>query len=760
MPKEGQPLSASKPVFRQVVDIPNDWGINRNAPLSTLPNSGASNALNGLPKGYTSGLSPNSGVPNAYSGVPSSPSDVIRPNNSSSAIVKFGASPPSSSPSSGGSVLEGAGGTASRIPISGLGKGLGIAGALLVLPQTASDFGAALGQLYTLPQQVQNQNEANRLAQVVRGNEAIAQLALERRIDNAVAPALREVPQGLSDGVVYQIKFYYDDKNRGGNPPTKFITVTAVGPIVCPVYQNGGIGFTTRGAFRYLVGSEYYTFNRYEVRRQDGQPETDNTPPEPSPNGSTPIPPIAGDIIGSPTIKIGGNAAKMLDAIDAANANFPKITPIDNASSPSPKLDPLQPKQSPSSANQPLNKVENPTPASFTASPSFQKVNPTDPQYANRNSVTPTEKDKKVATPITTQPPVNPNQTAVDLTDISLKIIGLGLGLGAALTGIDYLKNLNNQINQQTSNANQQTNAKQGVCDAMQPNQCGFEGVKQATTEATNPIKDIANSNNGLLTALNTALTAFIAFCQTTFGTILNLLNNQAIDRAVNMLNLAVNITNLLMLTESAGKALGSIADAVFALTPLQFTNDKGQKTTASTVFGQNASALVVNIIGSDNYASLKENLAVGNRIIKSSTNLLNQTSKILYQQSKQQQKTGVEVSNIANALIDNGVVNQNSYPKAANSPEANAAMTTDDTNIIQGKLGVIKQGIAGLKKITQTINSNVRLVKGIQKSFKGISDLVDGESKARKTIRNTAKTEAVRKAKFSSIQIKQIKAK
>lgn len=169
---------------------------------------------------------------------------------------------------------------------------------------------------------------------------------------------------------------------------------------------------------------------------------------------------------------------------------------------------------------------------------------------------------------------------------------------------------------------------------------------------------------------------------------------------------------------------------------------------------------MVVNIIGADNYASLKEGLAVNNRIIKSVVNGTKAVEKLLYQQSKQQQKTGIEVANIGNALIENGVVNQNSYPKMPNSPEANAAMSVEDSNILTGKLGIVKQGIAGLKKITQEINSKVRVVKGIQKAFKNVTDLADGESKARKAIRNTAKQEAVRKSKFKSIHLREIKKK
>ncbi len=344
--------------------------------------------------------------------------------------------------------------------------------------------------------------------------------------------------------------------------------------------------------------------------------------------------------------------------------------------------------------------------------------------------------------------------------DVTGQLAAIGSILGVMNSNVTDIKN-------NTTPENQQLNAKTGSCQAMQSPSCtkGFED------RISNPLSNKADAIQAAIAAnqvgqditlngIAAQITELRATMLSNFATAFSFFKNQVIDRAVNMLNLALNIHNALMLSETVGKTLGGILDAVISLTPLQFTDaTTGAKTTATSALGSSASALIINIIGVDNYAKLKEDLAISNRIIKSSTNLFNSLENILNSQSRQAQKTGVDVSNIGNALIANNVVNQNSYPKMANSPEANSALPADDVDVVSGKIGLLKQGIAGLNKITGEIKSNVSKVKNIQRNFSQITDLVNGESKTRKQIALQAKNEATRKAKFKFLSIQQIKS-
>lgn len=404
----------------------------------------------------------------------------------------------------------------------------------------------------------------------------------------------------------------------------------------------------------------------------------------------------------------------------------------------------------------------------------IQNPNQAGKNTANQSSITTTAPATPKTDPLTTpKPQTTPNTPSFpDLGSIALSVTGIGLTVGAIATGIDYLKNLNNQINEQTTPENQKANAKAGTCQAMSSDTCTLpltnkisdavaNNPKLASDAKLNAILRNQLAQDGALAGIAAQIAELRATMLANFATAFTFFKNQVIDRAVNMLNLALNIHNALMLSETVGKTLGSILDAVISLTPLQFTDaTTGAKTTATSALGQNASALIINIIGVDNYAKLKEDLAISNRIIKSSTNLFNGLQRILNSQSKQAQKTGVDVSNIGNALLANDVVNKNSYPKMANSQEANSALPADDADIISGKVGIIKQGIAGLNQITREIKSNVSQIKGIQRNFTAVTDLINGESKARKQISLQSQNEAKRKAKFKFLSIKQIKAK
>lgn len=357
---------------------------------------------------------------------------------------------------------------------------------------------------------------------------------------------------------------------------------------------------------------------------------------------------------------------------------------------------------------------------------------------ASLNVSTPTP----VTTPVTSPSPVDLGNIATTLGVLGLAVTAIGQRTTA--------------IQNQTTPQAQQTNAKQGVCDAMQPQQCGFEGVKQATTEATAPIKDIANQNNGLLGNILAILNNLATFLQGELGKILKFLDNSIVDRAIAAANFAMNAHNALMLSNALGKTLAGVVDSVMNLTPFQFTNTQGQKTTASKAFSSNVSAIIINAIGIEQYTELTNDWKVANRIYQSSTSLLNKTERLLGAQSKVAQKGNIDVANIGNALRANGIVNPNSYPPMAATKEAN---TPPDLLVdVNSPLSSFQSQVRNLNAITKSINGTVRQISGIQKDFGKLADLTNKESKVRKSLRSQVANQAKVKAKFTFLQIKQIK--
>ncbi|MFM7858075.1 MAG: hypothetical protein ACKO96_40700 [Flammeovirgaceae bacterium] len=345
-----------------------------------------------------------------------------------------------------------------------------------------------------------------------------------------------------------------------------------------------------------------------------------------------------------------------------------------------------------------------------------------------------------------------PTTPAPDPLGILSGLAGIAGAIAALKIGSDFLVNKSLEIKNQTSPENLRDAAQKGSCDTLNSPSC----TANLKNDIKTPILDKVNENGGLLAAINTALSSFIAATTGNFAKILSFLDNTIVDRAIGAANFAMNVHNALMLSNALGKTLAGVVDTALNIAGFQFTNTNGQKTTASSAFTSNVSALIVNLIGQDLYTELTDDWKVANRIYQSSTNLLNKTERLLGQQSKVAQKSGIDVANIGNALRANGIVNPNSYPPMAATKEANTPpdLLTD----VNTPLSSIQSGIKNLNTITKSVNGTLKQVTAIQKDFGKLQDLLNKESKVRKSLRSASAAQAKRKAKFTILQIKTIK--
>ena len=167
---------------------------------------------------------------------------------------------------------------------------------------------------------------------------------------------------------------------------------------------------------------------------------------------------------------------------------------------------------------------------------------------------------------------------------------------------------------------------------------------------------------------------------------------------------------------------------------------------------------MIINLIGLERYTELTDDWKVANRIYQSGTNLLNKTERLLGGQSKVAQKSGIEIANIGNALRANGIVNPNSYPPMAATKEANTP--TELHADVNSPLSSFTSGVKNLNAVTKSVAGTLRQVSAIQKEFGKLQSLTDKESKVRKSMRSATARQAKVKAKFTMLQIKQIKSK
>lgn len=346
---------------------------------------------------------------------------------------------------------------------------------------------------------------------------------------------------------------------------------------------------------------------------------------------------------------------------------------------------------------------------------------------ASNPLATPERIAQPTPSPIKQNPTGTPNTPpSPDFGAIALGITALGITTGSVLTGVDYLKNKADKIDNQTSSTAQQTNAKQGVCDAMQPQQCGYEGVKQATAEATDPIKQTATAMLGLLQALNTFLLSNI-------GKILDLLNRQVVDRILATTTFAMTLHNALMLSQGVGDTVGSIVDNILNLTGLSFKNSEGATVGAGEVIGANFRNFMISVIGQENYTTLSTTFAQANRIYQAGMNIANNVQSILDSAASVAQSTGINVAKIGNALRDNHVVSPREYEHMDDSAIGNRPTKLSRFQQLTTTISDADSNLQNLASITGSVVSIKDSVKQSKDDIKAFNDARDANSQANK---------------------------
>ncbi|WP_331459053.1 hypothetical protein, partial [Pseudanabaena sp. 'Roaring Creek'] len=389
---------------------------------------------------------------------------------------------------------------------------------------------------------------------------------------------------------------------------------------------------------------------------------------------------------------------------------------------PSDLLPPANP-QSPPLTSPPQSPVQTPP-----STPPLQKPTP------------PLEKPKAPLDPLKPYEP-NPN-------DLTGQLASIGSILGVMNNNVTDIKN-------NTTPENQQANAKTGACNALNSPSC----TKQMEDNIKNPLNQNIDAARNTLAANQFGQDLAFKGLFDNFTKLFSFLDNQYVDRALGVVNAGLNLHNALMLSNALGKTAAGIIDNVINLNPSwRFVDSKGQQTTASRAFGQNIEAFFINIIGLENYTNLQDFLAVENRIIRSSTNLLNRTESLFAKSAKVGQRLGGSLGDLCNAMLVNGVISPSSYPKKAASKAANDALDSDTASDISSAASGVSSTLKNLKTITGEVLTVTRNAQKISTEFTKLTALFNADSKVRKDLRIQIATKAKKRSIYTIVDIKQIK--
>ena len=693
-------------------------------------------------------------------------------------------------------------------PVASVGnavsKGLGVLGAAAAIYNLGNDIGDVTGFFANYGQYVKNALEADRLNKLIKEREKLAKQrsAIDNaRINNAVPSIPPPFTGGQIGGIVYTVRVRQTTLSDNSVFETE---ADLEGPIGSPFdefsvkfdgsqnrsYQYQGFSYGEAKVFvwrdGFLTGfpairEKPNSFSIVSVRRKDGQADTGGnlpSPPVDNPRKNYPpaYPPASEWPYGDAPVKVGGNAAKILDEqTKAANANKPpniEQKPNQSPDNLGQKTNNPPVTKSPTgfsavpSISNPQNKQQSSSPSSnsgFGSIPANQS--PATQIYANgmtnedynRANVQPFPVVKQQDAPLyqtgsqvkPNQPPVaepkiqntTPTTPAPDPLGILSGLAGIAGAIAALKIGSDFLVNKSLEIKNQTSPENLRDAAQKGSCDTLNSPSC----TANLKNDIKTPILDKVNENAGALSALNNLLTGSILPAVNRIWDFLNRVwQNQAVDKVMQFITMITVIHNAAMVTRGIADTLGSAIDQGLQVFGLQLKDKDGNQIGVSTVIGQSVQNLIKSIIGADNYTALNETWIQANRIYQTGINLLSNVQSIIDSSTAVAELTSNRLGTWMNAARNAGLVRENAY----------GAQSENVTrfNAFQNKLEALEQGVSNTAAITGNVLSVQQSVNELKANRQEFENALKNKPQGTGLPENDPEKQATQQKKDQSI--------
>jgi hypothetical protein len=413
--------------------------------------------------------------------------------------------------------------------------------------------------------------------------------------------------------------------------------------------------------------------------------------------------------IASPSGYIGTNGDRQED-----RQNRKLSTPVSTLGSPEVSPNKL-PSGSPSGSpiGSPLG-TQSRSPASFSPAPTSEPLSSPIPLSSPKSlpstkSAPPPlkERDEKKS-PI---PPITPQTPNSLPPEFQSKFDDLGQQIG--LLGFTAAT-----VAAQTTPEAQRLNSKNGACDALQSPSC-TKGMEDRIKDPINSKLDAAQVARDANAATQTGLLGSIISSLATVGKFVgSLYNNQFVQSTVNYLTFATTIHNAAMLTRDIGDTLGGVVDNGLSLAGRQFQDSEGNQVPFSELVGNNAKALITNVIGAERYADLTLKWQKASVVLNSAANIINTTQSMLDPMSTAIEYGMENVSKIGNGLRDDGIVGEFAY---GNMDETINARRRNRFEVITDNLEGAEDVVSNLSNVTSSavsIKEDFRQLKEDKQNF------------------------------------------
>lgn len=286
-------------------------------------------------------------------------------------------------------------------------------------------------------------------------------------------------------------------------------------------------------------------------------------------------------------------------------------------------------------------------------------------------------------------------------------------------------------------------------CRTAQPGGCTTRMAENvANTAANNAANKAANDLFGKLanllnTGLNAAQLALLQPIYKTVTTVNTKLGNPianggisgfltrlssslGIDRALNLIGIAANLHNAMMLSASLKVTLLEMLSSVGNATGLLQTSEN-ENVDLNQVFNAGIERFLISILGVDSYAGLKVGLRKYNAIYQSAANSLNAVSSMFNSLGNVVEQGAEYTGRIGNALKSAGMVGENAYRWMAEKFDAKSSKFIkfqstigDVTQVLETINEIAETVVEGQQAATEFQKANADFIKAVEDAKKG----------------------------------------
>lgn len=342
-----------------------------------------------------------------------------------------------------------------------------------------------------------------------------------------------------------------------------------------------------------------------------------------------------------------------------------------------------------------------------------------------------TELDTKVKTISPVGAPGVKQPTNKDLED------AIKLGLGTVGLGLVGITSIVKPIALNTTPAAIGNAVTPAVCRTTQPGGCmsnlvnsGNNNLLGKIGKAINPAATAAqlglltNIQRGVNTA-NTKLGPLMKGANGIGGFLGRVSTSMGVDRALNLIAIAANLHNAMMLSANLKITLLEMLSSVGNATGLLQTPDN-ENVDLNQVFNAGIETVLIKILGVDSYAGLKVGLRKYNAIYQAAANSLNAVSSMFNSLGNVVEQGAEYTGRIGNALKGAGMVAENSYRWMSEKFDAKSSKFIQ----FQSKIGDVTQILETINEIAETVVEGQQSVTEFQKANKDFITAVEDAKK------------------------------